>query len=222
MTEDSGYCVPTVRAVAAPTTINCTKVPYITTSTSVSGSSGSVSANKWLCDSYDDVDALLEGPTGSTIVPGASIYAGPNDIICVADDPTTGMYYCQTVADAAAGTQDTLRTDYKATCDTLTKSYMDLSNNLTTIMKAKTTASNSSAQVAAIEVTLRNVIQQMCGATNSGGSSCATLWTYMNALDTNIGSGTGAVSGILNPIQVAVQSQGTLRAMLDEFNCSGV
>lgn len=217
MTEDSGFCLPKLQPAELPSTINCTKVPYTSTNILVSGSSVSVSANKWLCDSPDDVSALLDGPEG-----GGSVYLGPDDTVCTADDPTTGMYFCQSVDDARNGVEGAERTDYKTTCDNLTKAYIDLSNNLTIILSAQTTATNSSAQIAAIEITLRSVIQEMCGSTGSGGSSCTNLWTYLNALGTNIGSGTGAVSGILNPIQVAVQSQTKLKAMLVDSKCPPV
>jgi hypothetical protein len=238
MVEDSGYCEPIIEKISPPAAIKCTERPYITTTISVSGSSKSLQASKWLCDKYDDADALFAGPArGSTVdtyVGTTQTYVGPNDMVCTTDDPTVGLYYCQSVDDHANAVSDTQPENYKITCDNLTKAYLDLSNNLTILMEAKTTATTSSAQIAAIEVTLRSVIEQTCGSTGSGGSrgsrgstgsggsSCTSLWTYLNALNTNIGSGTGGISGILNPIDVAVSSQNSLRAMLTDMKCQEV
>jgi hypothetical protein len=226
MVEDSGYCEPIIEKITPPAAIKCTERPYITTTISVSGSSKSLQASKWLCDTYDDADALFAGPAkGSTVdtyVGTTQTYVGPNDMVCTTDDPNIGMYYCQSVDDHANAVPDTQPENYKITCDNLTKAYLDLSNNLTILMEAKTTATDTSAHTAAIEATLRSVIGQMCGSTGSGGSSCTSLWTYLNALNTNIGSGTGGVSGILNPINVAVSSQNSLRAMLTDMKCQEV
>jgi len=219
MVEDSGYCEPIIEKITPPQTIKCAKTPYITTTISVSGSSQTLQASKWLCDTYDDADALLKGPDPG---PTVQTYVGPNDMICTTDDPTVGLYYCQSMEDTINQVTDTQPENYKITCDNLTKAYLDLSNNLTILMEAKTTATTSSVQVAAIEVTLRSVIGQMCGSTGSRGSSCTSLWTYLNALNTNIGSGTGGVSGILDPINVAVSSQNSLRAMLTDMKCQEV
>ena len=220
-TGDGDFCEPILNTVNLPSDINCVKTPY-NYSSKYQGSTSSV--NKWLCESDYDQYVLLQGPTGSSIVAGTSTYVNKNDIVCYADDSSTGMYYCQTVADAINEVDDTGRTDYSATCDTMTKAYFDLSNNLTTLMSAQTTAQNSSIQVAAIQTTLESIIQRMCGSGSGSGSgssspTCSSLRTQLAALNSNINSGSGNLSGVLTPIGVATASRDKLITLLRDIKC---
>jgi hypothetical protein len=165
---------------------------------------------------------LLQGPTGSSIIAGTSAYVNPNDIICYADDSSTGMYYCQSYTEAINQLDDGQRTDYSTSCDSMKKAYIDLSNNLTTLLSAKTTAQNASAQMAAIEITLQSVIGQMCGTGSGSGSSsttCNSLRTQLASLNSNINSGSGAISGVLSPISVATSSRDNLIKLLRGMKC---
>lgn len=224
-TQDGDFCQPIVSTFDVPSSINCVKTPY-TYSSKYQGSA-STSVNKWLCDSDYDQYMLLEGPTGSSITAGTASYVNPNDIICYADDSSTGMYYCQTYTDAMNQAADTQRTDFSTSCDSMTKAYFDLSNNLTNLMSAKITAQNSSLQVAAMVTTLQSVIQQLCG-TGSGSSSgsssatCNSLRTQLAALNSNINSGSGTLSGVLTPIGVATSSRDKLITVLRDMKCCPV
>ena len=224
-TQDGDFCQPIVSTFDVPSSINCVKTPY-TYSNKYQGSA-TTSVNKWLCDSEYDQYMLLEGPTGSSITAGTASYVNPNDIICYADDSSTGMYYCQTYTDAMNQAADTQRTDFSTSCDSMTKAYIDLSNNLTTLMSAKMTAQNASLQVAAMVTTLQSVIQQMCG-TGSGSSSgsssatCNALRTQLAALNSNINSGSGTLSGVLTPIGVATSSRDKLITLLRDMKCCPV
>ena len=220
-TEDADYCIPNIIYLPVPSSINC----------SMAGSQGTGSqgtgTNKWLCDSSDDMNALLEGPTDSSITPGTQAYVNrgdstsSGDILCYADDPTTGMYYCKTAQDLLNGVTTEEPANLSKSCDNLAKAYMDLSNNLTILMNSKTTASNASAQIAAVQATLEGVISQMCSTSTSGGSSqqCVKLRQQLLMLGSNIGSGSGLTSGILSPIAAATTSRDQLVAMLRNFKC---
>jgi hypothetical protein len=220
-TEDGDYCQPIVSTLELPSNINCVKTPYTYSTKYDTAGATPTSVTKWLCDSDYDQYMLLQGPSGSSVITGTSAYVNPNDIVCYADDSSTGMYYCQSVSDAINQVDDTGRTDYSTSCDSMTKAYFDLSNNLTTLLSAKTTARNASAQTAAIQITLQTVVDQLCGAGSSSGSSptCSSLRTQLAALSSNINSGSGAISGILSPITVATSSRDNLVTLLRAMKC---
>jgi hypothetical protein len=216
--DDGDYCKPLANTVAVPSSINCVKTAY-TYSTKYQGSGSATTVNKWLCDSDYDQYTLLQGPPGVV----GSAYVNPNDIVCYADDVSSGMYYCQTVTEARNEVPNTERVDYSTSCDSMTKAYLDLNDNLTTLLSAQTTAQTASAQTAAIQITLQGIIQQLCGASGSSGSSslsmCNTLRTQLAALSSNINSGSGAISGVLSPISVATSSRDNLITLLHTMKC---
>jgi len=222
-TNNADYCEPNVTTVDLPDTINCVKTPY-TYSSKYEGSSMTV--DKWLCDSDYDQQMLLEGPSETSIVGGTMAYVKKNDIICYADDASTGMYYCQSYSDAINQVESTQRTDFSKSCDSMTKAYMDLSDNLTSLLSATTTAQNASVQVAAMQMVLESVIDKMCGSSGSSGSSrsatCNSLRTQLMALKSNINSGSGAVQGVLSPINIATSSRDKLIRLLRDMKCCPV
>ena len=114
---DGDLCVPEEKVVRPPANIGCTSSPYGT-------------AKKWFCTSEESVAALLKDPSPTTT------YVDPNDQVCVSDDPTTNMYFCESGADAKGntGALDNIRTNYNATCRNVKKNYLDLSNNITTLL----------------------------------------------------------------------------------------
>ena len=220
--EDGDYCEPVATKVDLPSTINCVQTPY-TYSTKYYGSgTRPTSVTKWLCDSEDDQTMLLEGPTGSSIISGTNAYVNKNDIVCYADDSSTGMYYCQTVFDAINNPDYTKIDNHSTTCDSMTKAYFDLSNNLTSLLSAQTTANSASVQMMGIKMTLESTIGKMCGTGSGSGSSsgtCNTLRTLLNSLHSNINSGSGAISGVLSPINVAIASRDNLIGLLRNAKC---
>jgi hypothetical protein len=178
--DNGDYCEPVVNTVPIPSTIKCLKRPFTYSSKYEGSTSSSREANKWLCETYDDQYALLEGPSDKSV---ATSYVNANDTICYADDASTGMYYCQSVDEVMNQEEETVRSNYSTSCDTLTKSYFDLSNNLTVLMSAKSTAQKSAMQTAGIEMTLRSVIEKMCGP------------SYVPAFSSGSGSGSRSGSG---------------------------
>ena len=218
-TDDGDYCQPVANTVAIPSSINCIKTAH-RYSTKYQGSGATTTVNKWLCDSDYDQYLLLEGPPAA--VSGTSTYVNPNDIVCYADDSSTGMYYCQSVSEAKNEVADTGRTDFSTSCDSMTKAYLDLSNNLTTLLSARTTAHTASAQTAAIEITLKSVVEKLCDSSQSGTPLCNTLRTQLAALSSNINSGSGGISGILSPIAVGASSRDNLITLLRDMKCCPV
>ena len=227
-TEDGDYCEPIISQLNVPSTIKCTPAPF-GYSSKYQGSGGIFSVKKWMCDTEDDMAALIKGPydenaTSGSLVKGISTYINENDVVCYADDASTGMYYCQSIADAVAKTPNTERTDYSATCNSLVNAYTDLSNNLTSISSRTNLAQNAQIQVASIQATLQKVVNNMCGtgSSSSSGSTSATcnaLRIQLGALNSNINAGSGVVSGILSPVTVALSSRDKLVVLLREMKC---
>jgi hypothetical protein len=218
------YC-ETIPAISTPNTgsgsgsgsIKCVRTSQ-GYSTKYQGSSGSsLRVNKWLCESEEDLSKLLVGYKSNT---GTTYYVNPNDIVCVSDDASTGMYYCQTVSEAVNGVEDSQRDDYSQTCDNLVKAYYDLSGNLDVLSNARTNAQNARVQVANIKITLDGVYASMCGNSRTSLSAmCTRLQSQLNQLMQNINAGDGATSNVLNPIQIAIASRDNLVAQMTKFHC---
>lgn len=227
-TEDGDYCEPIISQVNVPSTIKCVSTPagY---SSKYHGSGNNIPVKKWMCDTEDDMNALIEGPsdknaTSGSLIKGASTYINESDVVCYADDASTGMYYCQSIADAIAKTPSTNREDYSATCNALIYAYSDLSNNLTAISSRTNLAQNAQIQVAAIQATLQKVVQNICGSGTSGtsgsvSSTCNALRIQLGALNSNINAGSGILSGILSPVTVALSSRDKLVNLLRDMKC---
>ena len=217
---DGEYCVPTTTSGltslsnAGSNRINCTAQPFTSTSTS-----GSTSATKWLCDTQADVDALLAGPSSTS--GSFRTYTTPNDTICLADDPTTGMYFCQTIQEAKDATPNYISWGMYETCDNLVKAYYDLSNNLTILAQASLNARNTNEQLRNIQISLQNSINAMCPASSStsGSSTCNLLRSQLSDLQQSVATGGSRATSILNPVSLAIESRTQLVAQMDKFQC---
>ena len=221
-TSDGDYCQAEVKTATPPNTINCTR-----TDSGYTAGSGSGKVNKWLCDSRDDLTALLIDPNTGSGITGTSSYTKPDDIVCYSDDATTAMYYCSSIDEFVNSVEDTERTDLSTSCDTLKKSYFDLSNNLTILMSAQTSATSTSAQVSAIETTLETIIGQICptsgaSGTASASASCTDLNRLLSILKSTVSSnssGSSPLSAITTPLRVGTQSRDNLIGMLSKYKC---
>jgi hypothetical protein len=217
---DGEYCVPTTTSGLTPLSnagsnrINCTAQPFTSTSTS-----GSTSATKWLCDTQADVDALLAGPSSAS--GSFRTYTTPNDTICLADDPTTGMYFCQTIQEARDAMPNYISGGMYETCDNLIKAYYDLSNNLTILAQASLNAKNTNEQLRNIQISLTNSINAMCPASSStsGSSTCNLLRSQLSDLQQSVATGGSRATSILNPVNLAIESRTQLVAQMDKFQC---
>jgi hypothetical protein len=158
---DGNTCSPTKQIVPTPGGIKCISTKF-----------GAV--NKWLCDSQEDANMITEGPSNKN-----TAYANLNDQICISDDPTTAMYFCQTVAEALSDstTSATIQNNYKATCDNLVKTYMDLSNNLMNLSVIRASITDGSTTLAAATTGLNSVYTQMKCATAPANSQIQSLCT---------------------------------------------
>jgi hypothetical protein len=105
------------------------------------------SYNKWLCDNQALATEMLDSNPDK------------NDQICIADDPTTGMYFCESVNDILKNTGfiNQVRTDYSFSCDRFMKTYTDLSNNLTNIVNMQSGMTNATTQLGNALVTLKQI-----------------------------------------------------------------
>ena len=219
-TSDGDYCQAEVKTATPPNTINCTR-----TDSGYTAGSSPGKVNKWLCDSRDDLTALLIDPNTGSGITGTSSYTKPDDIVCYSDDATTAMYYCSSIDEFVNSVEDTERTDLSTSCDTLKKSYFDLSNNLTILMSAQTSATSTSAQVSAIETTLETIIGQICptsGASGTASASCTDLNRLLSILKSTVSSnssGSSPLSAITTPLRVGTQSRDNLIGMLSKYKC---
>lgn len=216
------YC-ESIPAISAPNTgsgsgsIKCMKTSQGFSTKYQESSGSSLRVNKWLCDSEDDLNRLLVGYKPNT---GTTYYVNQNDIVCVSDDSSTGMYYCQSVSDAVNGVETSQRDNYSQSCDNLVKAYYDLSGNLDILSNARTNAQNAKVQVANIKITLDGVYASLCGNSRDGSSAiCTRLESQLNQLTQNINASDGATSNVLNPIQIAIASRDNLVAQMTKFHC---
>jgi hypothetical protein len=207
------FCEPAPTIQPIPTAgsgaIKCTSTAYL-------------SKKKWLCETYDDLNALLTGYSAGGNTAGTT-YVDPDDTVCVTDDSSTAMYYCQSVYDAVNQTSDTIRDDFTATCDRLVKAYYDLSNNLNILSDVNTTAVVAARQVSKMYDTLNSVYKSMCGSgsgSGSGSSMCTSMNSQLNSLRTNMNLGSSISGSISNPINTAARSRDQLLAEMNKFKCS--
>jgi hypothetical protein len=199
-------CLPDEQVVATPSSIKCVATPYL-------------SGNKWLCDSQEDADELLNDPSKTTT------YVGAADQVCVADDPTTGMYFCQSGADAKSnnGTLAMMRKDYKSTCAGVKKNYMDLSNNLTSLLLIQSGMNNGSTQLTSAQTALTSIYTQL-NCASPPNAQVTALCTQIQAGAAAIGTDSSNISSVLSsittPIQSAISSRDSLLASIKNFQCS--
>lgn len=204
--QSGGLCVPGKEIVAPPSTIKC-----------VSTMIGN--AKKWLCDSSDDADSLTSDPSPNTA------YVNLKDQICVADDDTTKMYYCQSAADAKDNTNymATIRKNYSSTCNNVMKNYVDLSNNITSLTLIQSGMTSSRTKVVEIKTTLDNIHRQLnCSSPVSPKVSaiCNQISNASSAVNNNSSNIGSILINITTPIQAALSSRDSLLASIRNFQCS--
>ena len=203
---DGQLCVPETKTVPVPASIKCTSSPF-------------KDKKKWLCDTQEMAAALLKNPTPTTS------YVDANDEVCVADDPTTNMYYCESGADAKANTgfMGKVRTDYKATCDNVKKNYMDLSNNLTSLLLIQSGMTTGKDQLAAAKTSLDGIYTKLNCANPASAqvtAICTRIQAGANAIGTDSTDIGSVLANITTPIQAAMTSRDSLLASITNFQCS--
>jgi hypothetical protein len=203
---DGQLCVPEAKVVPIPASIKCTSSPFGT-------------AKKWLCDTQEMAKALLKDPSPTTS------YVDVNDQVCVADDPTTSMYYCESGADAKnnTGFVEKVRIDYRATCDNVKKNYFDLSNNLTSLLLIQSGMTTGKDQLAAAKTALDGIYNKL-NCANPASAQVTAICTQIQKGSSDIGTDSTDIGSVLTnitaPIQAAMTSRDSLLASITNFQCS--
>jgi hypothetical protein len=203
---DGELCVPEEKVVPVPSTIKCK-------------SSAFGAGKKWLCDKQEDAAALLIDPSPTTS------YVDVNDQVCVAEDPTTSMYYCQSGADAKnkTGFIDKIKIDYKATCDNVKKNYIDLSNNITSLLLIQSGMTTGKDQLASARTALNGIYTKL-NCANPTSTQVTAICTQIQSGATAIGTDSTDIGTVLanitTPIQAAMTSRDSLLASITNFQCS--
>ena len=202
---DGEMCVGEPKVVEAPSTIKCTSSPF-----------GSV--KKWLCQTQEDQDALLKNPSVITS------YVSAKDQICLADDPTTLMYFCQTVEDVQnnTGYGYNLRDNYYSTCDQLTKNYTDLSGSMLSIKNIMNGLTEGTLKLSEAKTTLTSIYNKLkCDTTPTDQNKliCQQLQNAANAIGSNSTDIQNTLNSIIVNIAQTFNVQESLLKNLISFNC---
>jgi len=203
---DGELCVSVKKKITPPTTIGCTSSRFGT-------------VTKWFCESETAAASLVKDPSTTTS------YVEIKDEVCVTDDPTTKMYFCQSVADIKKNTGfgDKLRSDYDSTCDNVKKNYFDLSNNITSLLLIKSGMTTGKDQLAAARTALNNIYTSLiCDRPSS--PQVSAMCTQIQNGATAIGSDSTDIATVLTAItpsiEAALNSRDSLLASISNFQCS--
>lgn len=201
---DGELCQDNEKVVPPPSRVKCISTPH-------------GSAKKWLCDTLDDAGELMKNPS-----PGTS-YVSNADQVCVADDPTTGMYFCISGKEAKAGLDGTTlkSKDYSTTCRNLQKNYTDLSNSLTNLLLIQSGMQNGQTQLGSASTSLKSIYDKMGCATPPAGKAtlCTQILTASNSVRNNSSDVGGILANLTPKIQTAIGSRDDLLASKTKFQC---
>ncbi len=204
-------CVSEKTVVPMPASVsNCIATPY-------------GNYKKWLCDKSSDICAatceatkLLKDPTNDTT------YVDPNDQVCVSDDPTLKMYYCETgeVAKVRGPSASEARDSYDSSCDNLIKNYTDLSGALNTIATIKEDMLYGKTTIGGAQTSLESVYTNLCATiTPANTSICSKINTAKASIKDDYDSVSLALNNAISPIHQALDSRNSLRYELYKFKC---
>jgi hypothetical protein len=199
-------CITVKKKIPPPATIRCTSSLF-----------GNVT--KWFCESETAAANLVKDPSLITT------YVEMKDEVCVTNDPTTKMYFCQSVADIRnnTGFGDKLQSDYYSTCDNVKKNYFDLSNNLTSLILIQSGMGTGRDQLAGAKTALNNIYTSLiCDRPSSPQVSamCTQIQTGANAIGSDSTSIGTVLTNLMPSIQAAVTSRNSLLASITKFQCS--
>jgi hypothetical protein len=201
---DGDICVPQMKLVEADEKVKCISSPYN-------------NSKKWMCESSEDLNTLITNPTDTTT------YITPTDKICVTENQTTKMYFCITGAEAMKGLDplNTLKQDFTKTCQIITKSYTDLSNNLTNLVKIRNGMQGGSTQLGSAKDNLNSIYNQMncAGATEKKLDLCNKIKTAANTLGTNSSEVLAKLNTIIPMLKDALDTRDELVGYKSNFHC---
>jgi hypothetical protein len=201
---DGEFCKEKMKVVDIPSDIKCTSSPY-------------KSSKKWLCETPTDYTSLITNPTSITT------YVSPTDEVCVTEDPTTKMYFCVTGAEAKAGKKpiESIGADFAVTCSTITKRYVDLSNNLTNLIKIQNGLRGGSTSLGSASTSLSNIYNQMgcSGASGSKETLCTQIQNASNSVRNNASSVSTTLSTVIPSLERALETRTNLLGFKQKFQC---
>ena len=203
---DGDLCVPQMQIVDLKTdaNINCLSSAY-------------QGSKKWMCESADDFKALVTNPTPTTT------YISPTDQICVTESSTTKMYFCITGAEAKSGLNPltSMKPDFNKTCQSITKSYRDLSNNLTNLIKIRDGMQDGSTKLGTAKNSLNSIYGQMNCASASGTKAtlCSQIQTAASSIGTNSSDVTTTLDTVIPKLEEALNSRDSLLGYKSKFQC---
>ena len=203
---DGEICVPEMKVVElkSDTTIKCKSSPY-------------KDSKKWLCESSDDLESLLKNPTSTTT------YVSPTDQVCASQNATTMMYFCITGAEAKNGLNplNILEKDFTKTCQSITKSYTDLSNNLTNLIKIQAGMQSGSLKLGTAKDNLNSIYNQMSCTSASGKKAdlCKQINDTASSVGTNSSDVSTTLTKVIPSLQSALDSRDSLLGYKRKFLC---
>jgi hypothetical protein len=203
---DGDICVPQMKVIEKDVTIKCTGSPYN-------------NSKKWMCESSDDFDALITNPSKTTS------YITATDQVCVTENLTTKMYFCITGAEAMAGINplSTLKEDFSKTCQVIRKSYTDLSNNLTNLVKIQSGMQGGSTQLGAAKNSLNSIYSQMncLTATDKKLQLCNQIKAAATTLGTNSSEVSTRLDTVIPMLTKALGTRDEIIGYRSKFQCPG-
>jgi hypothetical protein len=176
-----------------------------------------LSGKRWLCDSQKDMTSLL------TTAPKNTSYVSRKDQVCVTESTTTKMYYCVTGAEAMADVDalKTIKLDFGKTCNSITKNYTDLSNNLTNLIKIQNGMRSGGASLGTASDSLNSIYRQMScdGSSGAKATLCTQIQSAAASVRTNSSDVTTTLSTVIPSLTTALGTRDSLLVYKSKFQC---
>jgi len=184
--------------------INCTPTNFL-------------SSTRWLCESQKDMTSLL------TKAPKNTSYVDPKDEVCVTESATTRMFYCVTGAQAMEGVDalKTIKLDFGKTCTSITKNYVDLSNNLTNLIKIQNGMKDGGTRLGSASDSLNGIYNQMScgGASGAKATLCDQIQKAAVSVRNNSSDVTTTLSTVIPSLTTALGTRESLLVYKSKFQC---
>jgi hypothetical protein len=133
------------------------------------------------------------------------------------------MYFCITGAEAMKGLDplNSVKKDYSKTCQVITKSYTDLSNNLTNLVKIRNGMKGGSTQLGSAKDNLNSIYTQMncLSATGKKLDLCNQIKTAATTLGTNTSEVSAKLDTILPMLKDALDTRNNLFGYKSTLEC---
>jgi len=219
-TPHEGFVVTTRAPV--PKSINCrveslNKLPGISTSES--------GGQTWLCSDNSVTDAFTHANklrNGDRSYRPPRPYIAENDQICVSQDEKGTIFTCLDLSQPPGDdSQDAQLANYEQSCNRYYKTYTDVSNSLTALMKMKQSVFDGSGQL----LNSRNMLLEMFTRYNCNSQSGANriVCNAINNVADSMLERMSDISDVYKPISESLQpsreSRTSLVNILNSFGC---